>query len=109
MNTQDSKTVLTVSADTRAVAITHDDQKLVLLIVKAPLIMFGKYKYTLQWNAIILDPEGHLTIGREYQKHNLSFKSSAELSLSMVTLREHDMDIALIAFSDGHIERVQLV
>jgi hypothetical protein len=69
----------------------------------------GKFRYTLQWTGIIFDPEGHLAIEREYRKHDISFKSSAEiLPASMVVLTDSGVDIVLIAFSNGHIEEVLL-
>ena len=105
--TKNHNTVRTVPRDTRAVAISCDDQKLVLLTVKAPPL-FGKYKYVLLWTGIFRDPTAHLTTGGEYQKYEFGFRSSAELPLSMVTFKEHDTDIVLVAFSEGHIERVNL-
>jgi hypothetical protein len=106
--TKDHNTARTVPADARAVAVSCDDQKLVLLTVKAPVMVIGKHKYIMQWTDIFVDQAGHLTTGREYQKYELGFRSNAELPLTMVTLREHDVNIALVAFSDGHIERAIL-
>ena len=106
--TKTHNTARTVPRDTRAVAISCDDHRLVLLTVKAPLMVLGKHKYTLQWTDIFVDPKGHLTIGGDYQKYECGFPSSAELPLSMVTLKENDNDIALVAFSDGQIERAVL-
>jgi hypothetical protein len=94
--------------DTRAIEVSCDDQKLVLLTVKAPAMGFGKHIYTLHWTGILVNPTGHLTTGTEYKKHEFSVRSSAELPLSMVTLRDNEVDIALVAFADGQIERAIL-
>jgi hypothetical protein len=94
--------------DTRAIEVSCDDQKLVLLTVKAPTMGFGRHRYTLHWTEISVDPIGHLTTGAEYKKHEFGVRSSGELPLSMVTLRDNNVDIALVAFADGQIERAIL-
>ena len=94
--------------DTRAIEVSCDDQKLVLLTVKAPSMGVGKHRYTLHWTEIFVDSTGHLTTGTEYKKQEFGVRSSAELPLSMVTLRDNDVDIALVAFADGQIERAIL-
>lgn len=71
-------------------------------------MVLGRHKYTLQWTDIFVDPTAHLTIGGDYQKYECGIRSSAELPLSMITLKENDNDIALVAFSDGQIERAVL-
>jgi hypothetical protein len=100
--------VRTVPMDTRAIEVSCDDQKLVLLTVKAPTMGVGRHRYALHWTEILADPIGHLTTGTEYKKHEFGVRSSGELPLSMVTLRDNNVDIALVAFADGQIERAIL-
>jgi hypothetical protein len=106
--TKNDNTPRTVSTDTRAVAVSRDDQKLVLLTVKMPLMVLRKHKYSIYWTDIFVDQTNRLTTGQDYQKQELSLKTSAELPLDMVTLRENGTDFALVALSDGQIERVAL-
>jgi hypothetical protein len=106
--TKDYNTVGTVPMDTRAIEVSCDDRKLVLLTAKEPPMVFGRYRYALHWTEIFVDSTGYLTTGTEYKKHDLDVRSSAELPLSMVTLSDNDADIALVAFADGRIERVIL-
>ena len=95
-------------ADTRAVTVSCDDQNLVLLIVKTPLVVLRRHKYFINWTGIVADQTNRLTTGQEYQKLELGFKANTELPLNMVTLRENGTDVALVALSDGQIERVVL-
>jgi hypothetical protein len=106
--TKNYNTVQTVPKDTRAIEVSCDDQKLVLLTVKEPPMVFGRHRYALYWTEIFVDPTGYLTTGTKYKKHEFGVRSSTELPLSMVTLRDNDVDIALVAFADGRIERVIL-
>jgi hypothetical protein len=106
--TKNYNTVRTVPIDTRAIEVSCDDQRLVLLTVKEPPMVFGRHRYALHWTEIFVDPTGYLTTGTEYKKYEFGVRSSAELPLSMATLRDNDADIALVAFADGRIERVIL-
>lgn len=106
--TKNYNTVQTVPKDTRAIEVSCDDQKLILLTVKEPSMVFRRHKYALHWTEIFVDPTGYLTTRAEYKKYEFGVRSSAELPLSMVTLRDNDVNIALVAFADGQIEKVIL-
>jgi hypothetical protein len=107
--TEKCNTPRTAPTNTRAVAISCDDHKLVILTVKPtvkiPQIVVRKYIYSVCWTDIFVD---YLTTREEYRKHELVFRSSTQLPPHMVILRENYTDFALVAFSDGRVERVNL-
>jgi hypothetical protein len=71
-------------------------------------MVLRKHKYSIHWTDIFVDQANRLTTGQDYQKQELSLRTSTELPLDMVTLRENGTDVALVALSDGQIERVAL-
>lgn len=108
---QGSNTICTVPAETRNVAISNDDKWLVLLTVKKPAVLIpkGHCKYAVQWTRIVPDSEGKLTIENEYKKHHFGFRGTRQrFQASLVIFENSGNSVALIAFSNGFIEKVQL-
>ena len=106
-----SSTIWAVPAETRNVAISNDDKRLVLLTVKEPAAanLIGRCKYTLQWTHIFPDSEAKLTIESEYKKHQFGFRGTRQrFEASLVIFEDLGSSIALIAFSNGFVEQVQL-
>lgn len=106
---QGSSTIWSIPADTTNVAISHDDQYLILLTTKKSLRGLGKCRYTLRWTKFVLDRARKLAIEREYQSHTISIKgSSGALQASLVALKDSGVNYALIAFANGSIQQVRL-
>lgn len=108
---QGSSTIWPVPSETRNVAISQDDKLLVLLTVKKPAMPWGHHKYTLQWTTIVSERQGKLAIASHYEMHHFGFKGTTERwQASLVIFNNPDRtgSLALIAFSNGFIEQVQL-